>query len=526
MTIINESLLFKYFPFKVPNPGQIEAIDRTIAALADITKIKHIVIEAPTGIGKSAVAYTIHHIMKYIRGKYRTSIITSTKGLQDQYVEEFTDIYNLKGKTNYGCGLNVGPYRNVECKKAIHTKKCDPMKSCDYLKTRVTWTDESDLRMTNHSFMIEACPTLVMDNGRMSNLIIIDESHELEENIVNHSTIKLNCYNYSQFSEVMKGVEDLIELIGNQKEEIFNIKYNIDSLISIVDKRVGWVKQQMATNTELISKYNTVSEYLDELIDSLYILKDDRIKWIRTAYEKEKSVEIKPIRAKYVSDHALFRKSTHFIHMTSTICGIESYCESLGIDPEECIYIEIDNPIPLENRKIHYHPLVKVSGNIDYDKLTNGIDVICNHHYNESGIIHTVSFQLANEIYKRSKNRNRMVVSNDRREIISHLSKKNGIVLSPSLERGFDAKGDLSRFQILSKVPYGYLGDPFIKYNSKMSNTWYARQAVLRLIQSCGRSVRGVNDYAETYILDTNFGRLYNDNKNLFPRWFRDAIVK
>ena len=101
---------------------------------------------------------------------------------------------------------------------------------------------------------------------------------------------------------------------------------------------------------------------------------------------------------------------------------------------------------------------------------------------------------------------------------------KNGIVLSPSLEKGFDAKDDLSRFQILAKVPYGFLGDEYIKYNAESNKDWYARNAILRLVQASGRSIRGVTDYADTYILDSNFKRLYDNNKQVFPVWYKDSL--
>ncbi|PCR16416.1 hypothetical protein CQA65_30215, partial [Klebsiella pneumoniae] len=58
--------------------------------------------------------------------------------------------------------------------------------------------------------------------------------------------------------------------------------------------------------------------------------------------------------------------------------------------------------------------------------------------------------------------------------------------------------GDYSLFQILIKVPYDYLGDPLVAHINSVDPSAYFRNAILRIIQMCGRSVRGVNDWAAT----------------------------
>jgi Rad3-related DNA helicase len=100
----------------------------------------------------------------------------------------------------------------------------------------------------------------------------------------------------------------------------------------------------------------------------------------------------------------------------------------------------------------------------------------------------------------------------------------DGVVISPSIEKGYSFDNELSRFQIVAKVPYGYLGDPHIKLNSDRDPNWYARQTVLRLVQMCGRSIRGVNDYATTYVIDDNVLKLIKFNRHLFPYWFLESI--
>jgi ATP-dependent DNA helicase DinG len=89
---------------------------------------------------------------------------------------------------------------------------------------------------------------------------------------------------------------------------------------------------------------------------------------------------------------------------------------------------------------------------------------------------------------------------------------------------GLDLKDDLSRFQIIIKVPYPYLGDRWIDAKRKLSRQWYIWQTGLRLIQGYGRSVRSKQDWAKTYVLDSAFAPFVRKNGNIFPDWFTQAI--
>ena len=92
------------------------------------------------------------------------------------------------------------------------------------------------------------------------------------------------------------------------------------------------------------------------------------------------------------------------------------------------------------------------------------------------------------------------------------------------MSEGVDLKGDLSRFQILCKVPYPYLGDPIVKKRMNKRGSWYPLQTAKTVVQSVGRSVRSIDDQATTYILDQDWSRFFGRNKNFFPEDFRKAL--
>ena len=92
------------------------------------------------------------------------------------------------------------------------------------------------------------------------------------------------------------------------------------------------------------------------------------------------------------------------------------------------------------------------------------------------------------------------------------------------MEEGVDLKNELSRFQIICKIPYPYLGDTLVKSRMQKWKWWYSLQTAKTIVQSIGRSVRNVNDYAVTYILDEDWNRFYSRNKSLFPDDFKKSL--
>ena len=88
------------------------------------------------------------------------------------------------------------------------------------------------------------------------------------------------------------------------------------------------------------------------------------------------------------------------------------------------------------------------------------------------------------------------------------------------MQEGVDLKGDLSRFQIICKLPFPYMGDQLVKERMRKWDWWYAYETAKVLIQAMGRSVRDENDKAITYILDESWEYFYRKNAHLFPPSF------
>jgi Rad3-related DNA helicase len=99
--------------------GQKEIIEKIINCPKDI-----ILLNAPTGVGKSLIASAIAHYL----GK--TIILTSSKQLQTQYICDFPHIKSIKGRGNYDC-LNISGNKCDKCGNTPSTP-CKQAGKCNY----------------------------------------------------------------------------------------------------------------------------------------------------------------------------------------------------------------------------------------------------------------------------------------------------------------------------------------------------------------------------------------------------------
>lgn len=548
------------FPFRKEdgtpsyNPGQKEAIVNTINAFLNKDKT-HVVLEAPTGIGKSVISRTIHYaISDLLRSRsheiFRTTIHTTTIGLQEQYVREDDKIYSLKGKRNYSCACPISSancvYGSNECRQLVQDGDCNPKKECPYLIRRERWAKTAPFRVTNSAMIVTLPINLCGQQGTRSALMVIDEAHKMKNTLREHCKMSFLLRGINK--HVQKGApnakviqQEMLDLVSYCYD-----KYNKgdfvktdDTIIQMVNNIAENAGEALTLMQKMIAKklppkylvtINEAIDFYQQLTSSCQIVMFTS-EFVMDEIDENQMV-LKPIFAKDVVEMALYSRSDYFLHMSATICGTEKYIEDMGIPKEMAEVIVIDNPIPLESRLIHYLPVGKLNAKAGpevYKALISGIDEIIENHKNENGLIHTVSYKLAEYIKRESKYGHLIHIGRDRKETMALLeaSAKAGtqrIIASPSMLEGYDLKNELGRFCIIAKIPYPFLGDPLISYVCKKDPGSYAQETVLGTVQAAGRCVRGVNDYAQTYILDGGFSHLFSSGNEYMPQWFKDSV--
>jgi Rad3-related DNA helicase len=248
----------------------------------------------------------------------------------------------------------------------------------------------------------------------------------------------------------------------------------------------------------------------------------------------EHKIEIKPLTGELFAEDLLFRFADHVVMLSATILDPRTFVRNLGLTPKQCGYLSVESEFPVENRRVIFTPAGSM-GFKNYDttlpKMLRKIERILNKHQDEKGIIHCQSYKTMDNIlnhFKGTPFAHRLIGHDSgprskQGALEAHFNREDAtVLLSPSMAEGLDLKGDLSRFQVVCKAPFGNLGDPYIKTRLGMDKDWYTWQACLTLVQALGRSIRSKDDHATSYILDSDATRLLDSG--IIPDWWLKAL--
>jgi Rad3-related DNA helicase len=224
--------------------------------------------------------------------------------------------------------------------------------------------------------------------------------------------------------------------------------------------------------------------------------------------------------------------------MSATILDSETFSQDIGLDSNDVKVIKVGSTFPIENRQIHPLNIAKLNRDSwarEEVKLAivRAIDKVMSHFKDLKGLIHCTSYDQLNFIMTNisQENKRRLLKTdpNIERDLVieKHIdSSEPTVLISPSLHLGLDLKDDLSRFQIIVKIPYANLGDRWInaKRNRPGGDRWYNWLSALHTVQACGRSIRHDTDWAYTFCLDSGFAWFIKMNHSILPGWFLESI--
>ena len=211
------------------------------------------------------------------------------------------------------------------------------------------------------------------------------------------------------------------------------------------------------------------------------------------------------------------------------------FCRSLGLSQKKVAWLDLDSTFPAAHRPVHIlniGSMGRASIEQTLPAMCSVIHGILEAHKEDKGIIHVNSYKLGNRLHHflASTEHGKRILfplkADERRYIMDkhRTSLEPTVILSPSITEGFSFDDDLSRFNVVVKCPWPYLGDKQVQARKEQDPEWYTLETVKTLIQACGRSVRSETDYATNYILDSDFLRLYEENGKFFPKWFSESL--
>ena len=537
---------------------------------------KYIFLEAPAGFGKSPVAIAL---ARYLGSSH---ICTATKDLQAQYSRDFPFIREVKGKSNFICiikdemGLdetcNYGPclkddgydciyktklgdykvqgegtkYETVELDHFAQKKYIDKMKSqskiiqfdwkpCHYYHQK--WIAlKSSHTIYNYKYFLS--DVFYSNNLQKRQLLVLDEAHTVESEVADFKSFTIFNEGITGFlpklSIPYKNEYDIETWITFGTELREKLLIFIDKASTILERNID---QYPFTEKNLIDAI-TKEKNLTTVIEDMRNNKDN---WIVTNVEKATNNQLRKVSVTPIDVSSYFKdildKGSISLFMSATILSKDYLCKIGGIKSDQVKFIRVqESNFPLKNRPIYLMNVAWLNAktmNQSLPAIANAVNNIMTTHKNEKGIIHTTSYSQLRFIKENISKENaiRLIETGsklDRNEMLEkhYNSSKPTVLISPSLYLGVDLKDNLSRFQIIVKVPYADLTDRKISVMKQRDPNWYTWNAILKLIQAYGRSIRSKEDFANTYILDSSITFLLKQAKEMSPKWFSDAIIQ
>lgn len=290
-----------------------------------------------------------------------------------------------------------------------------------------------------------------------------------------------------------------------------------------------------------VDKWIRLSEILVIFMDSLE--KGDP--WVYDGYQNNREtgqdtgpIIFKPVRVNMFCKPKLFDRFDNVLMMSATLISADQIARDLGIESSEFGVVRVPRTFDPSRGPIYVCPVadnsMKERAN-SWPRMIKACEKILTDNPNHRVMIHAVSYEQSEKIFKHLKHTfpGRWVVSHSRdsfskKKALETYEKNPGAVLiSPSMARGADFKGDLCRVQIIIKVPFPYLGDKQISarlHGTHDGQLWYSVQTIREIVQMTGRVIRSEDDWGSTWILDSQFMSVWSKNSMLFPEWWRNCL--
>lgn len=502
----------KYFPHESYRKYQRETIEKIIEAFDSGDRC--VILEAPTGVGKTAVNLTVARAM-FDKAFY----VTTQKVLQDQILEYYSagkDLAVVKGRNEYRCKL----VPEFNCEEAIcqidDDFKCPVEHECEYIVARNRAID-SPIAVINFAYAFRM-PRHLWDSR---DLLIVDESHNIDVLALDMVSVTFNLNMFRERIPVLSSDKEYAEYLMTFEDDLK--KY----LWSNYQKFKKTKKEVYAKNVRRVRKLlNKLERFYVDVVE-------DGNQWV---WERdERKITFMPVTVERFLRKMLWDLGYCILVSSATIISPKMYVKETGLDflSGKIKYIAVPMSFPKENRPIYFVPCGKMSINHKYEnvlKVADYINELLKKYDGESVIVHCNSYENARMIVELLNTDRKVILQreNGRDESLREfIDNKGSVFISVKMTEGIDLAYDTCRVQVCAKVPFLYLGDKRIAKRLEYDDgeVYYKWKAIMELSQSYGRAVRAPDDYAVMYILDSDFGFLWANNKELFPKWFREAIV-
>jgi Rad3-related DNA helicase len=504
------------FPSKFSQwrPGQYSAVMQGVESTS-----RFIALNLPTGSGKSLTAMSIGTLLGG-----RTVILTSTKGLQKQYTDDFSQsgLIDFRGRQNYDCLShgNCAEGRLFGCKHM--TESPDSPVDCPHAAARAKFI-KSPTSVTNYACYF-ANVMYGEDGVGEIDTLILDEAHNALEELTTALTITLD---HSQLASVLKsspvdGLPSPNSPIPHWRKFAERAAPAFKSLFDQVKRQGGhasWLK--LIDNVKgVLTRIATVSDT-----------------WIIDE-SKPSETSFAPLWPTDYAEKILFRGIKKILLISATI--VPKTLELLGIPADQSLFISHAHSFDPRRSPVYLFGGSRIDYRTTPEQWAETIgrmDAFIRRRLDRKGIIHPVSYDRTQFIIQNSEHQGLMIAPKgkmlDDSLRLFRESPPPRILISPAITTGYDFPGSQCEYQILVKVPFIDARSPIMKARTEADSEYLPYLTAQILTQTCGRGMRASDDQCENLVLDSHAnwflkpkGRLGKRGgyRHLFPAWFLNQV--
>ena len=480
---------------------------------------RFIALNLPTGTGKSLSAMSCSTLLGG-----RTVILTSTKGLQKQYVDDFA-ITDFRGRQNYDClsGNTCADGRLSGCVHAIKTSAATPTADsspgdCPYTQAREEFL-KSTVSVSNY-----ACYFANNMHGEgvgSIDLLILDEAHSAIEELSSALTITLD---HAAVDSVCKKSGIDAPPTGQKMEKWRDWAKKAGPIVKVL---FDTVKKQGGH-----AQWLRVIDTMKSTLGRIATVKDD---WILDE-SKPAETAFAPLWPTSEAEDKLFRGIKKVLLISATI--VPKTLELLGIPAADSLFISHVHTFDPRRSPVYLFGASKIDFRTtpgQMQELVGRMDSIISRRLDRKGLIHPVSYDRAEFILNHSEHQGLMIAPrgkalHDSLKLFRESSAPR-LLISPAITTGYDFPGKDGEYQFIIKVPFIDARSPIMKARSEADPEYLPYLTAQTLTQTCGRLMRSPNDQGESFILDTHANwflkpkakpgdRRGGGFRHLFPDWF------
>ena len=465
----------------------------------------------PTGIGKTLLAVSLAKL-----SRVKTVYLVATKALQAQVLADFESVgmVSVKGRGNYKCP-------NYDTCDRGYEEECSRYNTdgCDY-SNAVEAAKGSDLIVTNYAYWLHARKhnaSALEYEGWPVELLIADEAHRCEAEVTSFASVKI-------YERELGKTGALFDRSGVMET-------------TARDEWTVWANGQ-------IERSKAVKDKIEIRLPNSY---RHEVRWKEADDLQNRSTRISKMSGNFVwqfddRGHVTFspirvspwtkQLFADFPRVLLMSASLNSFVLRLLMGDAGCDYDYRAWPpvFSQSNAPVYHIPTRKLSWrstDADYKAIIEKADAIIDRRTDRKGIIHTVSYARSKRTLQYSRHAARFIWNETGSALADKLvqfrnSDDRNILVTPSVEEGFDFPDTEAEYQILLKFPFPNETNRVIKERCLRIPGYRLQYAAQKVTQIRGRAVRSYTDRSELFILDNSVAQLNGqEGRGYMPPGFR-----